>query len=235
MPRSHPHPRGSRVVVAATAALLAIAAATSLTACRSDGRELRPPRPDQTASISSAATPGEGTEFTLPEIDDADDTGDTAPMTSAPSQGGGGIGAVVAPWIDGAPIDPRNTCDGLNVSPALSWGPGPEGTVEVALSLSDLDAPDFVHWVVAGLDPTDLGVDEGSLPIGAVEATNGVGDIGYTGPCPPAGSTHRYVLTVHYLGEESGLADGATGAEMLARIRATVIGTGEVSGTFSRG
>lgn len=230
--RSNPHPRGSRAVVAASAALVALAGLTSLTACRSDGRELRPPRPDQTASISTAATPGEGTEFVLPEIDDSDDTG---LPTSTTTPGSGGVTNVVAPWVDGAPIDPRNTCDGLNVSPALSWEPGPEGTVEVAVSLSDLDAPDFVHWVVAGIDPTTLGVDEGSLPIGAVEAVNGAGDIGYTGPCPPAGSTHRYILTVHYLGDESGLVDGATGAEMLARIRATVIGTGEVSGSFSRG
>lgn len=235
MLRSHPHPRGSRAVLAATAALLTVATVASLTACRSDGRELRPPRPDQTASISSVATPGDGTEFVLPEIDDPDDTTDSAPASSTTAPGGGGIGSVVAPWVDGAEIDPRNTCDGLNISPALTWGAGPEGTVEIALSLSDLDAPDFVHWVVAGLDPAGIGVDEGSVPVGAVEATNGVGDIGYTGPCPPAGSTHRYVITVHYLGEVSGLADGATGAEMLARIRATVIGTGEVSGTFSRG
>lgn len=232
MLRSPSHPRGSRAVLVATASLVTLAVVAGLSACRSDGRELRPPRPDQTASISTAATPGEGTEFVLPEIDDSDDT---ALDTSTTVSSDGGVGEVVAPWVDGAPIDPRNTCDGLNISPALSWAAGPEGTVEIALSLSDLDAPDFVHWVVAGLDPSVPGVDEGSLPIGAVEAVNGAGDIGYTGPCPPAGSTHRYLITVHYLGEESGLADGATGDEMLARIRATVIGTGEVSGTFSRG
>lgn len=230
MPTSPSHTGRARLVLAATLGLVAVA---TLAACTSDGRVLRPAAPDQTMSISTMASPGEGTEFVLPEIDDADDAIDTSAPDSSPVATG--VGRVVASWVDGSPIDPRNTCDGINVSPALTWDPGPEGTVEIAVSLSDLDAPSFVHWVVAGIEASAIGIDEGAPPLGAVEAVNGAGDIGYTGPCPPAGSTHRYVVTVHYLGEPSGLADGASGAEMLARIRATVIGTGEISGTFSRG
>ncbi|MGA0893059.1 MAG: YbhB/YbcL family Raf kinase inhibitor-like protein [Ilumatobacteraceae bacterium] len=217
-----------RPVVGVTAALLAAAAALVVAGCRSDGRELREPRPDQTASVSTAPTTSVGAEFGLPDLDDATSLPTTAPALP------GGVGEVVAPWRSGAPIDPRNTCDGLNVSPALAWDPAPAGTAEIALSLTDLDMPSFVHWVVAGISPDATGIDEDSTPLGAVAALNSVGDIGYTGPCPPAGEEHSYLLTVHYLGEESGLVDGEPGEQMLARIRQTVIATAEVTGTFSR-
>lgn len=219
----------SRAVHATTVALLAAALAVVATGCRTDGRELREPRPDQTATVSTVTSTTEGAEFGLPDLDDAA----SLPTSTQPAQGGR-VGSVLAPWRDGAGIDPRNTCDGLNVSPALTWDPAPAGTAEIALSLTDLDQPGFVHWVVAGIAPDATGVAEDLVPLGAVAAVNSVGDIGYTGPCPPAGEDHAYLLTVHYLGEESGLADGDPGDVMLARIRQTVIATAEVTGTFSR-
>ena len=91
-----------------------------------------------------------------------------------------------------------------------------------------------MHWVVAGLPATSTGLGEGELPAGAVAATNGYGDIGYAGPCPPAGEEHRYLITVHYLGEASGLNDGDSGDDMVARLRTTSIASAEVTGTFSR-
>ena len=72
------------------------------------------------------------------------------------------------------------------------------------------------------------------MPLGAYEASNSLGDIGYTGPCPPAGSTHRYTFTVHYLGEATGLDDGTPASELLSAISAAETATAEVIGTFSR-
>src|SRR5512139_3808143 len=52
-------------------------------------------------------------------------------------------------------IPPRHTCDGQNISPALSWGNVPAGTLSLALIVEDPDAPDpdaprsiWVHWVL---------------------------------------------------------------------------------------
>lgn len=216
----------ARAVVAATPALVVLSLVAVAAGCRHDGRELREPRPDQTLTISAPASTAEGSDFALPELSDS--------TLAADSTVADRVGSVVAPWRDGAPIDARNTCDGLDVAPALAWDAAPAGTAEIALSLSDLEAPDFVHWVVAGLPADSTGIAEGELPLGAVEATNGLGTIGYSGPCPPAGEEHRYVLTVHYLGEASGLADGDSGDDMMARIRETTLATAEVTGTFSR-
>ena len=86
----------------------------------------------------------------------------------------------------------------------------------------------------------DLGADRGIILCetgfqrGAVEAANSTGALGYTGPCPPAGTTHTYLVTVHYLGQGSGLEDGETGTDMITRIQQISVATAESSGTFSR-
>jgi Raf kinase inhibitor-like YbhB/YbcL family protein len=187
-------------------------------ACNDDGRTLREPGPDQTQSISTLGT------SSVPVIDDG---ADTLPLSDEEL-------TLTAPWFDGESIDPRYTCNGDNIAPSVSWSPAPEGTVEIAVTLRDLDAPDFAHWVIAGISPDEVALTEDSVPLGAYEATNGVGDIGYTGPCPPAGSTHTYVLSVHYLSTRSNLTDGVAADELFDGITAAELASVEVEGTFSR-
>ena len=192
--------------------------------CSSDGREIGPPTEIGTLSISTTTD----STTTLPAVVGPDDIDISLTLPGKATLG------LTAPWRDGAEVDARHSCDGPNVSPALSWSAAPPDAVEIALTMQDLDAPGFTHWVAAGIDPTTVAIAEGQTPLGAVEALNGNGDLGYTGPCPPAGSTHNYVLTVHYLGEATGLADGDSGEGMLARLAASAIWSAEVSGTFSR-
>ena len=191
-------------------------------ACRNDGRELRPPKPGQDSSISTTSAP-------------VDDGGiSTEPTDAVIDTIPGELLEVTAPWRDGAAIDAWHTCDGLNRSPALSWTPAPEGTVEVAITVTDLDAPGFLHWAVAGLSAASVAVGEDTVPLGAYEGTNGLGDVGYTGPCPPAGEEHLYLITVHYLGSSTGLADGVDGDELVGAIEAAELASAGVTGRFSR-
>jgi Raf kinase inhibitor-like YbhB/YbcL family protein len=215
------------VLLLTTTCLLLMAAS----GCRSDGRTLRPARTDQNVSISAPSTD----EPTFVDPDAADSTLASASSTT--------LGTLVppspalqltAPWADGGVIDPRFTCDGLNVSPALSWSAAPAGTVEIAVTLTDLDAPAFGHWVLAGLAPDTVALDEDTFPVGAYEATNGAGDVGYTGPCPPAGTTHDYVIAVHYLVAATGLDDGSPAQAVITAITAAETASAEVTGTFSR-
>jgi Raf kinase inhibitor-like YbhB/YbcL family protein len=206
--------------------------------CRHDGRTLRPPSSDQNFSISTTTVPPVATDdrsggtlsvggstTTLPPAESGTDSGTAGP--------GAGL-SVTAPWRDGGVIDAHYTCDGQNVSPALSWSAAPAGTKEIAITMTDLDATGFVNWVIAGLGPQTIALDENTVPDGARQGVNGAGDNGYTGPCPPAGSTHSYLITVHYLGGALNLDDGTPGAEMIASIRRADLATAEVTGTFSR-
>jgi Raf kinase inhibitor-like YbhB/YbcL family protein len=139
---------------------------------------------------------------------------------------------VTAPWRDGGPIDPRYTCKGLGVAPALSWTAAPAGTQEIAITMIDQDI-DFDHWAMSGLGPDVTALAEGATPAGVVAAVNGAGTTGYTGPCPPAGATHTYRITVHYLDSALGLKAGGPASAMRDAIDAATIATAQVSGTFA--
>lgn len=82
------------------------------------------------------------------------------------------------------------TCEGEDISPPLEWGEVPEGTVELALTCVDPDAPrgTFVHWVLWGLDPSKGGLATGEVAAGAGQGRNDFGRQGYGGPCPHPGT-----------------------------------------------
>lgn len=214
-----------RIVMFTGACLLVFVAA----GCRSDGRTLRDPAPYLTSSIS-----------TLPAVVEPVDTIDSItsddPLpTLPPGDNSDALATLTAPWRDGAGIDPRYTCDGRNTSPALSWGPVPEGTVEIALTVADIDAPAFAHWGIAGIAPDVTSLAEGEVPLGAYETVNGAGAIGYTGPCPPAGSAHTYVFTVYFLRAPTTLSDGAGTTELVDELFDREISSTSTKGSFSRG
>ncbi len=126
------------------------------------------------------------------------------------------FGIVSPAFEEGGPIPDTYTRNGENVSPPVQWSAVPDGTVELVLTLLDPDAPEgvFTHWTVYGIDPTIPGFPEGSIPEGTLEGTNDFGELGYGGPCPPEGETHRYVFTLATMAEPSGLAPGASPREV---------------------
>jgi Raf kinase inhibitor-like YbhB/YbcL family protein len=99
---------------------------------------------------------------------------------------------------------------GKDLSPQLSWGGAPEGTLSYAVTVYDPDAPTgsgFWHWAVADL-PAEVrelaegaGDDTGSgLPAGAFQLPNDARAARYLGAAPPAGhGPHRYFVVVHAL------------------------------------
>lgn len=249
---SGPNVSGRRVGVLGALPVALIVAGVALAGCNDDGRTMRPPRPDQNASVSTTSeppveTPGFGTEFpaTLPptvpatappttaepttSLDTDTTTGSTVPAT-LPAEG---LGALTV-WADGDEIPVRHTCDDVNVAPALEWTAAPEETVEIAVTMTDDDAPGYVHWAMTGIDPLSTSLAEGQIPEFALLGRNSAGELGYTGPCPPAGETHTYVLTVHFLDAPADTVDGAAGAEMIAAIEEVTLASTAVAGIYSR-
>jgi Raf kinase inhibitor-like YbhB/YbcL family protein len=179
-------------------------------ACSSAGRTLRPAAPNQTLSIITTTT--------------------AASTTTVAVRPGAGF-VVTAPWADGGFIDAQYTCKGADTSPAVSWSGVPANTQELAISLVDLDAENFVHWVVAGLDPASTGIVAGRVPGGAIQAANGFGEAKYGGPCPPDGQ-HKYLLTLYALGSRSKLADGVPAASAIDQLQSGALATALVTGSF---
>ncbi len=137
---------------------------------------------------------------------------------------------LVAPWVDGAEIPERHTCAGDGVSPALTWSNVPLGSVELAVTVVDLDDDQFVHWIVYAIGIGETGLVEGQLPAGAFEWPNSSGIAGWQEPCPPSGETHRYQFTIHALNQQLEVADDASATEVLSILNATSIDLSSVSG-----
>lgn len=137
----------------------------------------------------------------------------------------------------GAPIAPRYTCEGDDVSPALSWSEAPEGTQSFALLVTDPDAPDgtFTHWVLYDVPP-----DVGELP----ERADGVGTSGrndfqhegWGGPCPPPGhGDHRYWFKLYALDVPSlELEPGARRGDVETQMKGHVLAEASLMGRFER-
>ena len=215
-------PRRGLIVLTSAVVLTAVACDTG------DGRELRPAGPDQTASVFNSTT------TTIPA--------DPAVLGSGlPGEGVGELGLTLrAPWDDEAVIDVRFTCDsaggesGEGLSPALSWSGIPVEATNLAVVVTDLSADGFVHWVVAGIDPGVTGLGEGEAPAGGIQGTNGFGEVGWGGPCPPPGTgEHEYLVQLHALDQDLGLAPGFDGEAVIPEIEASSIATVSVVGRYS--
>jgi len=132
-------------------------------------------------------------------------------------------------------IPRRHTCDGDDVSPALSWSDPPAGTRALALIVDDPDAPvrTFTHWLGWNIDAAAGGLEEGeSAP---AEGRNDFGTGGWSGPCPPPGhGPHRYVSRLHAVDVELAVGFRAGRRELEGALAGHVLATAELMGTCER-
>jgi Raf kinase inhibitor-like YbhB/YbcL family protein len=180
----------------------------AVTACSHDGRTLaQPTRPAPTTTIAAVGTGG---SIAAPQIGSAA----AAPLVLTSSK-----------FLPGSEIPAELTCDGTGASPPLAWtGVAPE-TAQLALSVIDIDAGAFVHWVMTGLPTALRSIGEGIAPEGAIEGANSAGGIGWTGPCPPAGTLHHYVFTLYELAAGCGTQPDVDQLAACATATATLTST----------
>jgi Raf kinase inhibitor-like YbhB/YbcL family protein len=102
-------------------------------------------------------------------------------------------------------------CNGENISPSLSWNDPPQGTKSFVITMYDQDAPTgsgWWHWVVANIPANvnyivkNAGNNTLLLPKGSKAVRNDFGNVYYGGPCPPKGTSHRYIFTIYALSIE---------------------------------
>ena len=138
---------------------------------------------------------------------------------------------------DHQPIPARHAKDQENLSPALEWSGVPEEAAELAVLCEDPDAPGgiFIHWVLAGLQPTAPGLAVGEHPAAAVEGRNDFGEEGYSGPRPPVGDgPHRYVFRVFAAAAPLGLVAGASADDLRRALEGKELASGTLTGTYQR-
>ncbi len=103
--------------------------------------------------------------------------------------------------------------------------------------MEDRDFP-FVHWVVYDMPPQASGLPESvlaqpQLPEGGWQGLNSNAEIGYVGPYPPPGETHRYAFVLYALDAPLNLEAGGTREQVLAALEGHVLATSELIGTYT--
>jgi hypothetical protein len=133
-------------------------------------------------------------------------------------------------------IPDRHTCKGEDINPAFSIEDISEDAETLAIVVDDPDAPmgTWVHWILWNIKAEDeLKLEEGVIPIGAVQGKNSAGKVGYHGPCPPSG-THRYYFKLYALDKKLKLKEGATKEELLAAMEGHILERATLVGLFGK-
>jgi Raf kinase inhibitor-like YbhB/YbcL family protein len=123
---------------------------------------------------------------------------------------------------------------GENISPPLSWGPGPVGTKSYAVVLMHVPSPE--HWVlwdipanVTSLPENIEHVAQPAVPAGSKQSLanlDGFNGSGYLGPCPQApNSTQSYTFTLYALDVETvpGLTATSTPTAAATAVKAHLV------------
>ena len=206
--------------------LAAFVCVAAMPACSTDdGRDMKAPSAAQIASTQTTTTLA--AETTLADGASVD----TAPLDTTVDGGATVVLTLTAPWSDGDTIPDKFRCAGPEASPEISWTGVPADAKSLALVLIDEDAPEYIHWVVANIDPSTTALLAGSIDPNAVQAKNSSGSVGFAGPCPPAGATHDYSLSLYALDQVLEVQNGDDGAAMQDAIYAAAIEAAAV--TFS--
>jgi Raf kinase inhibitor-like YbhB/YbcL family protein len=148
---------------------------------------------------------------------------------------------LTSPSIANGQIPQKFTCDGADTSPQLEWVAPPAATQSFALTVVDHDAPvgSFVHWVLYDVPPETRSLPEGvpkqdQLPDGSRQGRNDFDKIGYGGPCPPGGSSHRYTFSLYALDSKLNLASGASRTQLEAAVKGHILARGQLIARYKR-
>lgn len=143
--------------------------------------------------------------------------------------------------LDFLEFPPTHTCDGDDESPRIRLRNLKAGSVAImAVNPFIPSCCSFSPWLAWNIPLVEI-IPPGfpkepalQAPIQALQGINDYGRMGYSGPCPPVGSTHRYTFKVWGLDGMLDLPPGARKADLVAAMRGHVIQYGETSALCTR-
>jgi Raf kinase inhibitor-like YbhB/YbcL family protein len=134
------------------------------------------------------------------------------------------------------------TADGKNLSPPMKWADPPAGTRSYALVCEDLDSPSglYTHWLVYNLPPESRELSEGikhaeGFANGTLQGINDFGKVGWNGPAPPKGESHRYDFVLYALNRTLPLAASARRNELLQALQGHILAESRLTAHYGKG
>ena len=136
---------------------------------------------------------------------------------------------------DGGKIPSRYTCDGEELSPELIFQEVPKEAHSLALIVDDPDTTvgTWDHFVLWNISPSAPGIEENSVPKGAVVGQNSWPKNEYGGPCPPEGS-HRYFFKLYALDTAFNLPATSGSTDLQRAMGGHILAEAELMGKYER-
>lgn len=138
-------------------------------------------------------------------------------------------------------IPDQYTCMGEDISPELRWQGAPAETKSFALTVVDPDAPGgtFIHWTIYNIPATANSLppslaQKPSLDQKISQGINDFKEVGYGGPCPPAGKTHSYIFTLYALDIILSLPPASSYLELQKEMKGHILAETRLTGFFSK-
>ena len=120
-------------------------------------------------------------------------------------------------------------CSGANQSPPLVFSQVPAGTQSLAITVTDPDGGNWLHWKAWNIPGSVTALPANAAATASfAQATNSFGTPGYGGPCPPT-PNHRYIFTLHALDKTFNTEPNAS------QLRAAALATATLTGVRSPG
>ena len=132
-----------------------------------------------------------------------------------------GENLVISVAFDKSSFPENHTCDGDDISPEIRVSR--IHSPYLAIILDDQIGPSqmFNHWLAWNIEAREI-IPENipktgvvTVPFSAVQGTNSFGNIGYQGPCPPAGEIHTYYFNVYGLDKKLDIPPGSDKAALM--------------------
>ncbi|MCU0631475.1 MAG: YbhB/YbcL family Raf kinase inhibitor-like protein [Methanolinea sp.] len=143
--------------------------------------------------------------------------------------------------LDFLEFPPTHTCEGEDSSPRISIGSLTSASLAImAVNPFIPSCCSFSPWLAWNIPPVEVipsGFPKEAVidrPVRAVQGMNDLGRIGYSGPCPPRGSTHRYTFKVWGLDRMLDLHPGARKGDLVGAMRGHVVQYGETTALCTR-
>jgi Raf kinase inhibitor-like YbhB/YbcL family protein len=136
---------------------------------------------------------------------------------------------------------PTHTCDGEDLSPKIFIkGLNAASLAVMAVNPYQPSCCSFSPWIIWNIPPVAVippGIPKTCMvtdPVTGVQGMNDFGRIGYSGPCPPPGATHRVSFKVWGLDAMLDLAPGSTKHQLVEAMRGHVLQYGETVAMYRR-
>lgn len=167
-------------------------------------------------------------------------SGCTSQESNQTENGTGEFAITSSAFTQGKDIPVKYTADGENVSPPLAWTSAPADTKTFTIICEDPDSTggSFIHWIVFNIPADVTKLDEGitnqeTLENGAKQGLNSFNTIGYSGPAPPPGQTHRYAFKIYALDIELNLEPGSTIEQVNNVMEGHILAQTQITGRYT--